>query len=102
MSSRDQSVGLYLSPLRALCSSLSRSSASVRDCRHPVLCVLLHEQTFGISSNKHVNQSRRQFRLGRRRKKEEDKKHKTKARDRVRNPELIVSFLFFICLMCCG
>lgn len=51
-----------------------------------------------LQTNTLINHSR-QFRPER---KKEDKKLKTKGRDRVRNPELIVSFLFFICLMCCG
>lgn len=88
MSSRDQSVSLYLSPLRALCSSLSRSNASIGVCKHPVLCVLLREHTFRISSNTVINHR------GTLNKERKGDKNKTKAIDRVGNLEFIDSFLY--------
>lgn len=62
--SQSLSVSLAVSPLAASSLSLCVQALVSVYILHvfACLCVLLCEQTFGISSNKHVNQSQRQLR----------------------------------------
>lgn len=68
-----RSVSLYLLPLRALCSSLSRSNASIGVCRHPVLCVLLHEHSEFLQTHTLINHRGSLDEGGKRRQQAQDK-----------------------------